>query len=237
MAEVVAAILSRTTACESPFLLSPLRGYARPVSPPRAERRANVAGAIYGQVLVTSFVAALSEAASVDAGEIFAGLLFTMLVFWLAHVYADAVEQRLEHDDPLTLREVWHIAKYEWPMLQATVPALLALSLAGLEWCRPARLSAWPSGSESSRYSPGASSSPAPRGCLRSRRLDRSPSMAHSGLASSLSSSSFIERRSANRAWLERARRSKRAAASAGSVPPRGSPPATFRGARRKYYI
>jgi hypothetical protein len=99
------------------------------VSPPRAERRANVAGAIYGQVLVTSFVAALSEAESVDAGEIFGGLLFTMLVFWLAHVYADAVEQRLEHDDPLTLREVWNIAKFEWPMLQAAVPALLALSL------------------------------------------------------------------------------------------------------------
>jgi hypothetical protein len=104
-------------------------GYARPVSPPRAEGRANVAGAIYGQVLVTSFVAALSEAESIDAGEIFGGLLVTMLVFWLAHVYADAVAQRLEHKDPLTWREVWNIAKYEWPMLQAAVPALLALSL------------------------------------------------------------------------------------------------------------
>jgi hypothetical protein len=34
--------------------------------------------------LVTSFVAALSEAESIDAGEIFGGLLVTMLVFWLA---------------------------------------------------------------------------------------------------------------------------------------------------------
>jgi hypothetical protein len=99
------------------------------VSPPRPEDRANVAGAIYGQVLVTSFVAALSEAESIDAGEIFGGLLVTMLVFWLAHVYADAVAQRLEHKDPLTWREVWNIAKYEWPMLQAAVPALLALCL------------------------------------------------------------------------------------------------------------
>ncbi len=52
-----------------------------------------------------------------------------MLLFWLAHVYADAVAWRLEHADPLTWREVWNIAKYEWPMLQAAVPALLALSL------------------------------------------------------------------------------------------------------------
>jgi hypothetical protein len=99
------------------------------VSPPRAERRANVAGAIYGQVLVTSFVAGLSEVGSVDPGEIFTSLLVTMLVFWLAHVYADAVAQRLEREDPLSWREVWNIAKYEWPMLQAAVPALLALSL------------------------------------------------------------------------------------------------------------
>jgi hypothetical protein len=51
------------------------------VSPPRAERRASVAGAIYGQVLLTSFVAALSEVGSVDPGEIFTSFLLTMLVF------------------------------------------------------------------------------------------------------------------------------------------------------------
>jgi hypothetical protein len=99
------------------------------VSAAGEDAQANVAGAIYGQVLVTSFVAALSEAKSIDAGEIFAALFFTMLVFWLAHSYADAVASRLERDDPLTLREVRTIAKYEWPMLQAAIPALLALSL------------------------------------------------------------------------------------------------------------
>jgi hypothetical protein len=106
-------------------------GYARRVSPRRAEGRANVAGAIYGQILVTSFVAALSEVVDVDAGEIFTSLLVTTLVFWLAHVYADAVEQRLEREDPLTSWDVWNIARYEWPGLQAAVPALVAL---GLGW-------------------------------------------------------------------------------------------------------
>ena len=60
-----------------------------------------------------------------------AGLLFTTLVFWLAHTYADAVARRLARDDPLTWRGVWTIAKYEWPMLQAAVPSLLVL---GVGW-------------------------------------------------------------------------------------------------------
>jgi hypothetical protein len=100
-----------------------------PCEPAQGEGPGQRRGAIYGQILVTSFVAALSEVADVDAGEIFASLLATMLVFWLAHVYADAVAQRLEREDPLTWREVWNIAKYEWPGLQAAVPALVALSL------------------------------------------------------------------------------------------------------------
>jgi len=99
------------------------------LSAPRVEPGANVAGAIYGQVLVTSFVAALSEEESIDSGEMFTGVLVTMLVFWLAHVYADAVAKRLAREDPLTWLEVWTIAKQEWPMLQAAVPALLALAL------------------------------------------------------------------------------------------------------------
>jgi hypothetical protein len=129
----LAGSLTRTGTCAKrapgPFPRLLRGGYARPVSPPRAEGRTNVAGAIYGQILVTSFVAALSEAVNADAGEIFASLLATMLVFWLAHVYADAVAQRLEREDPLTWRELWNIAKYEWPGLQAAVPALVALSL------------------------------------------------------------------------------------------------------------
>jgi hypothetical protein len=93
------------------------------------ETRANVAGGIYGQVLVTSLVAALSEAKTIDAGEMFVSVFVTMVVFWLAHVYSEAVARRLTRTDPLTWLDVWTIAKFQWPMLQAAVPAFLALAL------------------------------------------------------------------------------------------------------------
>jgi hypothetical protein len=91
---------------------------------------ANVAGAIYGQILVTSIVAALSEEETLSAQEIFIGVLGTMLVFWLAHVYAAAVARRLSRREPLRLREILDIANDEWPMVQSAAPALVALGLA-----------------------------------------------------------------------------------------------------------
>ena len=98
--------------------------------PERALAGANVAGAIYGQILVTSLVAALSEEEDLGAHDIFVGVLMTMLVFWLAHVYADAVARRLTRPEPLSLRETGDIARHEWPMVQSAAPALAALGLA-----------------------------------------------------------------------------------------------------------
>jgi hypothetical protein len=91
---------------------------------------ANVAGAVYGQILVTSIVAALSEEETLGAHEIFIGVLGTMLVFWLAHVYAAAVARRLSRPEVLTVGETLAIARDEWPMVQSAAPALLALGLA-----------------------------------------------------------------------------------------------------------
>jgi hypothetical protein len=87
----------------------------------------NEAGAIYGQILVTAVVASLTEQPTISAGEAFFTVAVTMLLFWLAHVYADGVVKRLRRVEPLRLREVWAIGKQQWPIAQAAVPALLAL--------------------------------------------------------------------------------------------------------------
>jgi hypothetical protein len=76
-------------------------------------------------------VTALSEDAAASAGEIFFGVTVAMVVFWLAHVYAEAVALRLGREWPLTVSDVWGIGVREWPIVQAAAPALVAL---GLGW-------------------------------------------------------------------------------------------------------
>jgi hypothetical protein len=58
-------------------------------------------------------------------------LVATGLVFWLAHVYAALVGDRIDHTrlDPAELRRV---ARHEWPLLQAALPAAGAAVLVGL---------------------------------------------------------------------------------------------------------
>ncbi|MDQ4042157.1 MAG: hypothetical protein M3141_10485, partial [Actinomycetota bacterium] len=60
----------------------------------------NLAGAIYGTVVVTALVTALSEDESVSPGELAISITATMLAFWLAHAYAnllagEATDRRL----------------------------------------------------------------------------------------------------------------------------------------------
>jgi hypothetical protein len=88
-----------------------------------------VAGAIYGQILVTAIVASLSEEESISASDILVGVGVAMVVFWLAHVYARAVAMRLKRTEPLTVQEVASIAGEEWPIVQAAIPAVVFLVL------------------------------------------------------------------------------------------------------------
>jgi hypothetical protein len=67
----------------------------------------------------------------VSAGETFVALLVTMLVFWLAHAYAQAISTRMGRDRALSLGEVTAIAAGEWPIVQGAGALLLVLALGG----------------------------------------------------------------------------------------------------------
>jgi hypothetical protein len=94
---------------------------------PRAPR--NVAGAIYGQILASATVVALSLDPEIDTAEILGSLIGTMLVFWIAHGYAALVSEELERR---RLR-IWHDFRTamarEWPLAQAATPAVISLLL------------------------------------------------------------------------------------------------------------
>ena len=90
----------------------------------------NLAGGIYGTILVTSIVAA---ADSSDAIWQSLGIVeVTVLVFWLAHVYANALAWSLSSNQPFSPRELRPIARKEWPLLQAAVIPTVALVAGGV---------------------------------------------------------------------------------------------------------
>jgi hypothetical protein len=64
------------------------------------------------------------------AEEVAGAVAVTMLAFWLAHVYAHSVATRLRTGEPLSWVHIREQASAEWPIVQASVPAVVALLLA-----------------------------------------------------------------------------------------------------------
>jgi hypothetical protein len=92
----------------------------------------NAVRAIYGQILVTSMVGALSEDSDIDAEYILVSVGATMLVFWLAHVYAAALSRGLEVGRHVRWAEFRSLAIDEWPLVQATFPTAIVLALGAM---------------------------------------------------------------------------------------------------------
>ncbi len=96
-------------------------------------REFNLAGAIYGQILVTSVIAAYSEGDDTDAGTILIGVGATMVVFWAAHIFSALVAERVHQAGDLDREQVARAVAAEWPMLQAALPALIVLALGAFD--------------------------------------------------------------------------------------------------------
>jgi hypothetical protein len=92
----------------------------------------NAARAIYGQILVTSLVGALSEDSEIGAGYILVSVVTTMLIFWLAHVYAEAMSRGLAAGRHVGWTEIRGLAAREWPLVQAAFPTAIVLGLGAI---------------------------------------------------------------------------------------------------------
>ncbi len=102
---------------------------AVPVSSAAHERAANYSAAIYGSILVTALVATLDEEHA-DAQAMSIALLSTTIVFWLAHVWADVVGERIETGKSFTVGRCKLMARRQWPMIEAAAAPVAALVLA-----------------------------------------------------------------------------------------------------------
>lgn len=91
----------------------------------REETRPDDAAAIYGTIVTTAVIGATGLQPSRTILELALG---TLLVFWLAHVYAEALAHHLD-GARLRWSTISHAMTKERSMLEAPAPSLLALLL------------------------------------------------------------------------------------------------------------
>jgi hypothetical protein len=77
---------------------------------------ADIAGTVYGEIIVLSVIAAGAEQ---DAASLAGLVASTIVVFWLAHVYAQALGHSVREGRRLTAGDVRTVARRESAMLQA----------------------------------------------------------------------------------------------------------------------
>ena len=97
----------------------------------RGGTNGNFAAAVYGSILAAGVVASL-DVGHVTSGDMTLALAGTLLVFWLAHVWSEAIADRMQDPRPYSWRRARAVAAWHWPMVQAAFGPLLALLLADL---------------------------------------------------------------------------------------------------------
>jgi hypothetical protein len=95
----------------------------------RRQTGERLGGFIYGTILVLAVIVAGAKAFEHEAGHIAGLVAVTVVVFWLAHVYADALAHAVAYDQHLSFADLRRIAHREASMLEAAVPPLVPLLL------------------------------------------------------------------------------------------------------------
>jgi hypothetical protein len=90
--------------------------------------RERIAGTIYGTVVVLGVLAAGSESSSIDAWELDVIMVATVVVLWVAHLYAHAIAESLNAGRRLQWAGVSELGRREFSIvLAAFLPALALL--------------------------------------------------------------------------------------------------------------
>ena len=98
----------------------------------------SIAGTVYGTIIVMATVTAGSNGEQTDAWRLSVIVVATVLVLWIAHVYAHALAESLERRRRLDRRELASVARRELAIPAAAVAPVAALVLGGLRRSRGA---------------------------------------------------------------------------------------------------
>jgi hypothetical protein len=110
------------------------RLFGRPGSRSRRRRQEGerLGGYIYGTIVVLATIAAGAQAYKHGAGHIAVLVLVTTVVFWLAHVYSDALADSIRKGEHLSWKELAEIAGRESSIIEAAVAPVVLLTLGGI---------------------------------------------------------------------------------------------------------
>lgn len=89
----------------------------------------SIAGTVYGTIIVMATLTAGSNAGLTDAWRLSVIVAATVLVLWIAHVYAHALAESLERRRRLDRRELTSVARRELAIPAAAVAPVAALVL------------------------------------------------------------------------------------------------------------
>jgi hypothetical protein len=113
--------------------------------PPRRDvRSSDSAGAIYGTIAAMAVIAGGAHKAS--TGQLLAVTFATLGLFWLAHVYADALAYHLRGTRRLNWPAVSAAMAEQWPLITGPLPCLIFLALGAFGVLGPTaavRLALW----------------------------------------------------------------------------------------------
>jgi hypothetical protein len=95
----------------------------------RAGMGERLGGFVYGTIVVLAVIVAGAKAYPKDPGHVAAVVIVTTVVFWLAHVYSEALAHSITSNEHLSFAELRRIAHHEAAILEAAVLPVAALLL------------------------------------------------------------------------------------------------------------
>ena len=95
----------------------------------REEESELLGGYIYGTIIVLATIVGGAEAYRNGAGHIAILVVLTTVVFWMAHVYSDAIADSIRQGQRLSWAELTEIARRESSIIEAAALPVLLLVL------------------------------------------------------------------------------------------------------------